>query len=159
MISVKSSIDNKYYLVNNTKHRSEVANVLATLRSKIIFICDNIQNNDDFMKRIRNKIRSTRFIENPKKKPEPNLTSYSVNKGEKIVLCIYDYENEKIYDMNTLLYVCIHELAHIGDINIGHKPSFYSIFNFLLFQSIRLGIYSFYDYSILPVKYCGITIK
>lgn len=50
------------------------------------------------------KIYDTKFIENPKHFPGELKASYNINKGEQIVLCIVDYSNMVIYDLNTLMY-------------------------------------------------------
>ena len=161
-VYIKSSIDNQYYLVNNCKDKQIISDTLSQVRRNIIYLSENIvvtKNNQLFIKNIRNKIYSTKFIQNKNKFPKKSNTSYSVNKGEKIVLCVYDYKNEHLYKFNTIMYVAIHELAHIGNPTFGHDESFYFIFNNLIQEAIRLEVYKFYDYEKIPVKYCGISIE
>lgn len=161
-IYIKSTLDNNYYLVNNYSNKNKIAYTLSFLRSKMIFLTENIlinQENKIYIENLKRSIYNTQFVQNINKFPQKNVTSYSVNKGEKIVLCIYDYKNNYIYDLNTLLYVCIHELAHIANPTFGHDESFYFIFNHLLNEAIRLKIYNFYNFEKIPVKYCGIIIK
>ena len=59
-------------------------------------------------------------------------TSYSLNKGEKIVLCLRSKTKEaKLTDINTLMFVLLHELAHIMTVSIGHTKN-WSNFKFIL---------------------------
>lgn len=56
--------------------------------------------------------------------------SYTINK-KKMHLCVKD-ENNKYYDDNMLIYVALHELAHVLCDEIGHTPKFWSMFDELL---------------------------
>jgi len=77
--------------------------------------------------------------------------SYTINK-KKIYLCLKD-KNQNYYEFNMLLYVSIHELAHVLCDEIGHTPKFDRIFHELLQRAIRLGIYD----PEIPIlsDYCG----
>ena len=67
--------------------------------------------------------------------------SYTINK-EKIYLCLYD-QNGEYYPINMLIYVLLHEIAHIlNEDDIGHTPKFYEQFNKLLENSISIGVYN-----------------
>ena len=61
--------------------------------------------------------------------------------------------------MNTLMYVVIHELAHVGCPEYGHTPLFRKIFKFLLKQSVKIGIYTPVNYILNPQNYCGMVIN
>jgi len=39
------------------------------------------------------------------------------------------------------VYVCLHELAHIGVTSVGHTPEFWTCFRALLDQGIEMGLY------------------
>lgn len=86
-------------------------------------------------------------------------TSYSVNKGEEIVFCIRSKKTGRIQDMNVLMYVAIHELAHVACPEVGHTPLFFEINRFLLKKAVELGIYRVDDYQRAPVEYCGMTLN
>ena len=77
--------------------------------------------------------------------------SYTINK-EKIYLCLKD-ENDSYYSTNMLVYVLLHEIAHMRNkSDIGHTKNFYDIFNDLLSKAKERGIY---DPDIPPVEdYC-----
>jgi len=91
--------------------------------------------------------------------PDAKYTSYSVNKGEKIVFCLRDKKDgEKLVKENIMTFVSIHELAHLMTKSIGHEPEFWSNFKLLLKISIDNGLYKNIDFNSTPKPYCGIQI-
>ena len=90
---------------------------------------------------------------------DEKYTSYTINKGEKIVFCLRSKILDNFHDMNTLMYVVIHELGHVGCPEYGHTPLFKKIFKFLLEQSIIINIYKPIDYRLNPQPYCGMIIN
>jgi len=75
-----------------------------------------------------------------------------------IYLCIYDKDTNNIYEMNTLMYVVLHELAHVlNKEDYGHTENFYTIFDKLLCRAMEKGIYD----RTKPHKdfYCGVNIS
>jgi hypothetical protein len=88
-----------------------------------------------------------------------NLTSYSVNKGEEVVFCIRSKKDHRIHDFNLLMYVAVHELAHIACPEVGHTELFFDINRFLLKRAVELGIYTPVDYQAAPTEYCGMTLN
>ena len=86
-------------------------------------------------------------------------TSYTINKGEKIVICLRSKLLSEIHDINTIMYVVIHELAHVACPEFGHTPLFKKIFIFLLKESYKINIYTPIDYRKKPQDYCGMTIN
>jgi hypothetical protein len=85
-------------------------------------------------------------------------TSYTINKGSYLGMCIVDKKN-KIYDNNTLMFVLLHELSHLGCESIGHTEEFIKFYQFILKESISLGIYNYSNYSKVSIEYCGISIN
>lgn len=65
--------------------------------------------------------------------------SYTYNKL-KIYLCLYD-ENGKQYPYDSIMYVAIHELAHVLCEETGHTPKFWEINDALLKKATEKGIY------------------
>src|SRR5438445_471854 len=56
-------------------------------------------------------------------------TSYSINKGEQIVFCLRSKkDNNHLHDLNLLMYVALHEMAHVACPEIGHTDLFKEIF-------------------------------
>lgn len=162
LIYQKAEIDNNYYWVRNQSTKLDAANTLGKIKLNIKALVKHLQENQDKfpenMQYIKSLIIRTKVINIMESSQNEKFTSYTINKGEKIVFClrckIFDY----IHDMNTLMYVVIHELAHIGCPEIGHTPLFRDIFKFLLEQSIIIKIYKPIDYRYNPQTYCGMTI-
>ena len=155
----KSSIDNNEYIVRNREDKEEAANMLAKIRQKLEDLIDSMKQkypNDEAVQRMSRKFNADNISESGK---SSQYTSYSVNKGEKIVFCIRQKdEKESFVDMNTITFVSIHELAHIMTKSVGHTDEFWTNFKRLLNEAIKMGIYTKEDYSSNPREYCGIKV-
>lgn len=81
--------------------------------------------------------------------------SYTINKKH-VYMCLRD-ENDHYYDKNTLIYVALHELAHVLCNDVGHTENFKNIFSELLHRASDMGIYDFKT-PIVP-KYCEYNDK
>jgi len=102
---------------------------------------------------------------NPKKimetLPTSKYTAYSQNKGEKIAFCLNKNKNnnEELIDMNTLIFVALHELAHVATKSVGHTPEFWDNFKFLITQAEKINIYKPINYKKNPQNYCDMEIN
>lgn len=157
---VKSSYDNNEYLVRNLENKDEAANILAKLRSKLEKLCKIMKTkfkNDQSVIRMNERFNPDNITEAGKNN---QYTSYSVNKGEKIVFCIRQKdEDESLVDENTLTFVSIHELAHIMTKSVGHTPEFWTNFKKLLEVAVENNLYNKENYSSNPKEYCGIKVS
>jgi hypothetical protein len=165
IILEESFIDGEKYWVRNLEDKSSAANTLANIKINMEKLINHLKNNIDAYKDnenstyIKNLIERTKEINIMETPGDEKYTSYTVNKGEKIYFCLRSKVLNEIHDMNTLLYVVIHEMAHVACPEYGHTPLFYSIFRFLLQVSIKIGIYKDVDYRFKPQEYCGMTIN
>jgi len=163
LVIEKATIDNKEYWVRNVKDKSIAANTLATIKINIQKLVTYFKDNKSLFKKdteyIKNLIDRTKEINIMETPSDEEHTSYTINKGEKIVLCLRSKFLNNIHDMNTIMYVVIHELAHVACPEYGHTPLFKKIFIFLLKQSEKINIYKSIDYRIKPQDYCGMTIN
>jgi hypothetical protein len=163
--SVKSSIDNKYYSVRSSlpeDTKREVADKLALINRNIKTLINYIERgNDKDSKYQRNvALLKQRYRENS---ITENIgmedTTFTVNKGESIEFCITTRNSkEEVYDINKLMFVTIHELAHIGSESYNHTKEFTNFFIFLLKNAIQCNVYKYQNYYKQPEEYCGITI-
>ena len=157
---VKSNVDNKEYLVRNLPDAEEAANTLAKIRMKLEEICKIMIKKypkDPSVIRMNKKFNPDNISESGKNN---QYTSYSVNKGEKIIFCIRQKdEKESLVDENTITFVAIHELAHIMTESIGHTQEFWDNFKRLLNESVDNKIYKKVDYSKNQEEYCGIKVS
>ena len=102
---------------------------------------------------------------NPKKiyetLPTSEFTAYSENKGEKLAFCLDTEKNSKgrLIDINTLMYVALHEVSHIATKSIGHNDEFWNNFKFVITEAKEINIYNPIDYKKEPARYCGMNIS
>ena len=167
-------LDNKNkYLVRNLPDKKEAAETLDKIKKNLNDLVDHILNdyNDkinkeslkdikkeyiDYVKIIKDKLKTVKIRESTN---DNSFTSYSVNKGEEMVFCIRSKKDNKIHDINELMYVAIHEIAHIGCPEIGHTELFRKINYYLLDYGKNKKIYNYRDYNERPTEYCGLTLN
>lgn len=157
---LKSNTNDKYYLVKDTKNKYNKVELIDKLFNSLNVLLEELKNsNYDFkdinIEEIQEKIKNSEILENI----TDSDTSYTVNKGEKIILCLADRENDNLYSYNLLMYVLIHELAHILNTTYGHDDNFKKTFRFILEKAIELNLYTYEDYKNNPVNYCGLILN
>jgi hypothetical protein len=159
LVWVVASLDKKTYLVQNKADKQEAAELFASLATSlndfVIYLTNKFPDDN------RVSLLKTRFISSNIREavPKKNQTSYSINKGEKIVLCIRTRDKyDKIVDFNTIMFVALHELSHICTISIGHKSEFWENFKWILANAVQSKTYSHVNYKSNPVDYCKIKI-
>lgn len=110
-----------------------------------------------YIEQLHNRIHDASVSEST----DDNLyTSYSINKGEQLVFCIRSRETKnKMHDINLIMYVVLHEMAHVACPEYGHTQLFKKIFAFLTEEAIAIGIYKKIDFSSTPTEYCGLIIS
>lgn len=90
---------------------------------------------------------------------EQEYTSFSLDKKE-IHFCVKSRDGTNlIYDDNLLLYVGLHECAHMGSPSEGHNQQFKDIFSYLLQVGRDIGVYTPVDFQNSPVNYCGLILN
>jgi len=86
-------------------------------------------------------------------------TAYTINKGQKLMLCLRNKHNpDEIISEDLIVFVILHELAHMGNENWGHELEFWQIFKIVLIEAIEAGIYTPVDYKSRPQDYCGLMV-
>jgi hypothetical protein len=160
-VEVQSRTDGKTYRVQNLPDKQEACERIARIREKLDKLIDSYKNDPSAMGDPRIKILVSRY--NPENFTENDLdassTSYSENKGEKIVVCIRDKAPPyKFVDENTVMFVLLHELAHLMSTTVGHTPEFWANFKRILHDAVQCGIYTSVNYAKTPTAYCGMHI-
>ena len=158
-----SSTDSKKYITvsGDQQFTQESANVFANINSRILLLIEYLSKNDannNIVQRLKYKYNNiTDFIQEAI--IDSDNTTYTIDKQE-IHVCIRSRDAEKkIYDINLLMYVIIHELAHICNDTVGHDTNFINIFKYLLTKAIECNVYTYENYRQAPKEYCGITIN
>jgi len=167
-VSFHESFTGEQYLVRNLEDKDKAADMLATIKDKLRILvdyimdqCENKPNKtSEFIKTYINTINNKfNFIIFRESTDNSQFTSYSINKGEEIVFCLRCKETNEVHNINELMYVAIHEIAHVGCPEIGHTPLFKKINKDLLQYAIDCNIYSYKDYNTFPESYCGIILS
>ena len=173
VVYIKSDIDNNYYIIRrgnkDEKYLKKSANILSEINKRIekliVHLDVNFKNYNDknyFIKKLKENysfdILSEAAIDS-------RYTTYTINKQEMHICLRTRDNNENMYDINLLMYVILHELAHLCNYDIdgnpiqGHGEEFRNIFKFLVIESIKLNIYEYENYSKNPKEYCGIIVS
>jgi hypothetical protein len=157
--AVKSTLDNReYYVQADKEDAKDAANLIAEIRKRIILLVEHIYKtfppDDKIVVLLKENFNPDVFKEGD---DNSGYTSYSVNKGEEIILCLRS--KNKLMDINVMMFVAIHELAHLANETVGHDMTFWDTFKTLLLEAINIGIYVNHDFDKQPVEYCGMTIN
>jgi len=162
LVDVQSTVDSRIYKVRDLPDKQQAADLLARVRQKIAqlysVIKEKFPDKPQIVQMVKNFTPDPyRFVEST---PDAEHTSYSVNKGEKIHMCLRQREgtNEKLVDENVMVFVALHELGHVITPTLGHGPDFWNNFAWLIKQAEAIGIYTYQDFKAQPVSYCGLKI-
>lgn len=157
---IVSDVDGKKYCVRERAQLEQAADLLARTTEKCTMLVQHLHKTEP-----NNEI-TKRLVEgyNPKTiqetLPTSEHTAYSENKGEKIAFCLNTRKGgNKLIDENTLMFVALHELSHVGTVSIGHTPDFWRNFKWILEKATEIKIYRPVDYRKKPMGYCGMTIS
>jgi len=153
------------YLVNDDENKDTSAKLLSTIVENLFKLknylyknIDNYPEYTEYIKQLNNNLSESRTLIY-ETDPKSDLTSFSVNKGEELSFCLKSKKTGEIHEINLLMYVAIHELAHIACPETGHGNLFKKIFHFLTLEAIKLKLYIQVDYTSNPVEYCGMVLS
>ena len=162
LTEVKSQVDGKIYKVRDMPDKQRAADLMANVRLKLqklyYYLREKFPTKPQVLQLVQNfQPDNTRFLEAT---PDAEFTSYSVNKGEKIHMCLRQREgqNESLIEENVMTFVGLHEMAHTITKSVGHTPEFWNNFGWLLKHAEDIGIYKYQDFKSKPVAYCGLQI-
>lgn len=162
IVPVRSQVDGLSYNVRDMPDKQAAADLLARVRMLMKKLYLHLESS------FPDKPQVQRLVQNFKPDPERLLestpdqehTSFSVNKGQKVHLCLRQRAggNETLVDENVMIFVALHEMAHMITQSIGHEPEFWNNFGWLLREAERIGVYKYQDFKSHPVAYCGVQI-
>jgi hypothetical protein len=158
---IVSTVDGNKYCVREREKLQEAADMLARITVKCKELVDYVHKkhgDQDNVKRLVEGYNPQRVMETL---PTSEFTAFSENKGEKIAFCLNTKREgvSNMIDEHTLMFVAIHELAHVCTKSIGHKTEFWDNFKFLLENAKDANIHLPVDYKTKPAEYCGMNIK
>lgn len=165
LVDVKSATDGDVYAVQDLPNKQKAADMLAQIKANMQKVAEYYKQ-PEFASDKPAQLLVQRF--NPENIMENSMTSsdtsYSENKGEKIVLCLRDKTHPPDYPfvpLNTVMFVVLHEMAHLMTEQLSsgqHTQEFWSNFRRLLEDASKIGVYEQVNYSRTPVEYCGMQI-
>ena len=169
MTFIKSDIDNEYYMVRDLTNKRQACNTIATMKQKVNILIDHLYEKKDTdykdyrdnIIRLKQRVYNITISENNGRGKE---TSYSVNKGDELVLCLRSKSQwDQFHDNNLIFYVVLHELSHIASPTYepeynNHGPVFKKIFAFITTVAINIGLYQKINFNQKAEEYCGIYI-
>ena len=157
---ILSNVDGKSYCVRERNKLQLVADLLAqitqNMKKLVKYLGEKYPERENVKRLVKNF--------NPRKisetLPTSKYTAYSENKGEKLAFCTTTTKKgNRLIDKNTLMFVALHELAHIATKSVGHTTEFWQNFKFLIENAKNINIYNPVDYKKAPKEYCGMTIS
>ena len=156
VVRVTSGVNGRSYLVQDLPDKHLAADTLADLQDKFQHLIKLLEQTDEhpgvkrlakhFKGNIAEKTRDSRY------------TSYTINKGEQVHMCIRHADNSLV-DRNTIFFVGLHELAHIMTVTHGHTDEFRQNFKFLVQRALDFRLYEYEAYHLKGRDYCGIQIR
>lgn len=105
--------------------------------------------------RLYNRWKTCELKETPSSE---RSAAYTLNKSTEIRLCIRD-RHGNFEDINTSMFVILHELAHVMSIGFGHGEEFKQNFTYIVNIASNIGIYYPQDFNKNPTTYCGVEIN
>lgn len=158
LVPVKSQEDDMVYMVQDLANKQEAANYLSKINQRLVKLSRHMiakYIDDKSVNQLFSNFRKDKLKEGT---PKNGSTSYTYKKGKEFVLCIRHKETGDFVDPNVVMFVAIHELAHMMTETYGHDAHFLSNFIFLLKEATDIGVYKKVDFSKYPQDYCGIKI-
>ena len=165
-VSIESYNGTKYMVYNDNLTKDK-ANLLETIVKNMCilknYLIKNIDSDDlkeysPYIKQLDKNFNENRTSVY-ETDPHSDLTSYSVNKGEELSICLKSKSSGQLHNINLLMYVVIHEMSHFACPEIGHGELFQKIFKKFTEIAIKLDIYNYDDYNTKPVEYCGMVLS
>jgi len=163
LVMVESQLNSNEYRVQNRFDKKIAADKMAEINKTIRTIQKVLQHShgdDERVIRMNKRLNKTKLQETINKQ---NESSYTINKGEIMSFCLRNKDHEKretdeFHEKNILVFVLIHELAHVMSVKEGHGTEFMDNFRFILRESVKNNIYYPVDYSKMPINYCGVDV-
>jgi hypothetical protein len=158
---IVSTVDGDKYCVRERNNMLPAVDLLAKTSEKMKNLVSYLKEKeptDHRVKRLVEKFNANKIVETL---PTSEYTAYSENKGRKIAFCLNKEKenNDHLIEENTLMFVAIHEMAHIATVSIGHNAEFWTNFKYLLKHAVDCKVYNPVDYSQERTDYCGMTIS
>jgi len=163
-ISVKGRSGRTFYIRSSRENftnvsQNDIINRLEEIDSRIKKLCDTLvaENYPDKERAERTKRKWDNIIIKETYENE-NSVAFVINKGDEISICLTNKKTGDLEDINTTMFVVLHEVGHLMSINWGHDEEFWNNFKLILRKAQEINIYNYTNYNNTPEEYCGISI-
>lgn len=156
----------KYKVQCGYKEADDAANLLSKLNTTAEYLIAHMKRKyggkdndagfltDNLAKRYRGY---SRLVETDPDNKEGD-TAYTLDKGYLVSMCLRcsrSKDEDKFHQLNTLIFVLIHELGHIAANVVQHPERYWVVFKFLLREAVEAKLYNPINYYNNPVPdYC-----
>jgi hypothetical protein len=160
-VKQRSTVDGREYRVRDLPDKQKAADLLANLRLSLGKLMDSLHQSYPDKPQVQRLVKNfradpNRFLEST---PDSEHTSYSVNKGESVHFCLRQRNaSEDLVNQDIMMFVALHEMAHMITKSIGHDQEFWNNFGWLLKEAEERNMYKPTDFKHHPVAYCGVSI-
>jgi hypothetical protein len=151
-------IHNDNYKEDKTKLLGDIVDKMYILKNHLVINIHKFPEYKEYIEQLEKNFTLNRTVIY-ETDPESNLTSYSVNKGEELAVCLKSKKTGKLHEKNLIMYVIIHEMAHFACPKIGHGELFKKIFRMFTQEAIKIGIYKKENFEYNPTEYCGMILS
>jgi hypothetical protein len=143
--------DGRQYEMQNLPNKEGAVAMMSEIRAALVKLYGYYKDEpalaaDPPVARFLQRFTPDVFVENDMGSKD---TSYSENKAPQYPLI----------DKNTVMFVILHEMAHLMTETIGHTQEFWTNFKRILGDAVQIGIYHPVNYAHQPTPYCGMTIS
>jgi hypothetical protein len=156
-----SNVNGNTFCVRDRTRINEAADLLAKITENAKRLVKHLHEkypDKDLVKRLIDGFNPDSIKETM---PNSIHTAYTENKKD-MYFCLNVKRNKnesELIDEHTLMFVTIHEMAHICSKGIGHKSEFWENFRFLLDEAKQCGVHEPVDYRKAPAEYCSTKIN
>ena len=157
---IVSDVNGKRVCVRDRQKINEAADLLATVSNKMKLLVDYLHYKYPHQENVQQLVANFDADKIKETLPNSTHTAYTENK-KNMSFCLNVKKNrvdENMIDEHTLMFVAIHEMAHVCSKSIGHKTEFWENFKFLLTEAKAAGIHEPVNYKKTPKKYCSTLI-
>ncbi len=157
---IVSGVNGKTFCVRDRQNIDKAADLLAETVDKMQSLVDHLNEKYPEQENVQRLVKNFDADKIKEILPNSSHTAYTENK-KNMSFCLNVKKNRldgKLIDPHTLLFVAIHEMAHVCTKSIGHKTEFWENFKFLLTEAKIAGIHEPKNYKEEPKQYCSTFI-
>ena len=152
--------NNRVYSVQDLPNKDEAVELIYKVDNWVLSLLKSLQqqNNSMAVQRLVANYNSDSIIEGDPLNAD-NFTSYSINKGQNLVICLRSRKNLELHNFTLICFVVAHELAHLASASVGHNKEFYTNFKMILSHAIKNNLFdeNYFDNNV-NAEYCGMAM-